>query len=168
MAEDQDKQEEKFDFTAQGEALGYISLDQARVLAMRTARETPGDYGRRFRNSPMAFEVVEDEDTEDHYVITLSFRPMDSSPARRGKSSSSSRRKAPSPTGRCSACRWLRGRDASPLFQRSSGWRSLGRSRWQGWYLPLMGWAGKEVMKSKPPWLVPPARLCQLLPHRQR
>jgi len=76
MAEDQDKQEEKFDFTAQGEAVGYISLDQARVLAMRTARETPGNYGRRFRNSPMAFEVVEDEDTEDHYVITLSFRPQ--------------------------------------------------------------------------------------------
>ena len=76
MAEDTGKQdEEKFDFTREGEALGYISLDQARVLAMRTAREAPGAYGRRFRNVPMAFEVVEDNETEDHYVVTLSFRP---------------------------------------------------------------------------------------------
>ena len=41
-----------------GEVLGYISLDQARVLAMRTAREIQGAYGRRFRNSPMAFWAV--------------------------------------------------------------------------------------------------------------
>lgn len=80
MAEDQENQpdkqeEEKFDFTAEGEVLGYIFLDQARVLAMRTARENPGDYGRRYRNVAMAFEVTEDEETEDHYVVTLSFRP---------------------------------------------------------------------------------------------
>ena len=77
MVEDEGKKEEdKFEFTPEGESLGYISLDQARVLAMRTAREAPGAYGRRFRNVLMAFEVVEDEDTEDHYVITLSFRPQ--------------------------------------------------------------------------------------------
>ena len=68
--------EDKTDaFTPEGEALGYISLDQGRVLAMRTARDEPGDYGRQFRNIRMAFEVVETEETEDHYVITLSFRP---------------------------------------------------------------------------------------------
>ena len=76
MAEDQGKQEEKFDFTAEGEALSYISLDQARVLAMRTARETPGDYGLQYRNVTMALEVVEDSETEDHYLVTLSFRPQ--------------------------------------------------------------------------------------------
>ena len=81
MAENQGKEdqgkpeEEKFDFTREGEVFGYISLDQARVLAMRTARETPGEYGSRFRNVPMAFEVAEDVETEDHYVVTLSFRP---------------------------------------------------------------------------------------------
>ena len=43
MAEDpKKKEEEKFDFTPEGEALGYISLDQARVFAMRNARENPG------------------------------------------------------------------------------------------------------------------------------
>ena len=77
MVEDEGKQnEEKFDFTREGEALGYISLDQARVLAMRTAREVPGAYGHRFRNVPMAFEVVEDNETEDHYVVTLSTDPV--------------------------------------------------------------------------------------------
>ena len=70
------KDEEKTDaFTPEGEAVGYISLDQARVLAMRTARDEPGAYGRRFRQIPMAFEVVGEDTTEDHYVVTLSFRP---------------------------------------------------------------------------------------------
>ena len=70
------KAEEKFEFTPEGEALGYISLDQARILAMRTSREAPGEYGRRFRNVPMAFEVVEANETEDFYEVTLSFRPQ--------------------------------------------------------------------------------------------
>ena len=77
MADDQgEKEEQKFEFDSAGEALGYISLDQARVLAMQTAREAPGAYGRRFRNVPMAFEVVEDNETEDHYMVTMSFRPQ--------------------------------------------------------------------------------------------
>ena len=76
MVEDEDKkEEEKFEFTPEGESLGHISLDQAEVLAMRTARETHGAYGQRFRNVPMAFEVAAEEDTEDHYRITISFRP---------------------------------------------------------------------------------------------
>ena len=43
MSEDRGKEEEKFDFTAEGE--GYISLAEARVFAVRTAVEKPGDYG---------------------------------------------------------------------------------------------------------------------------
>ena len=76
LMEDEGKQEEKFEFTPEGEALGYISLDQARVLAMGSAREAPGGYGRRFRNVPMAFDVAEAEETEDYYVITLSYCPQ--------------------------------------------------------------------------------------------
>ena len=56
MAEDQRKEEEKFDFTGEGGAVGYISLDQARLLAIRTARKTPGEYGSQYQNVPMAFE----------------------------------------------------------------------------------------------------------------
>ena len=69
------KEEEKFDFTSEGESLGYISLDQARILAMRTATEAPGSYGPAYLDIPMAFEVVEAQETEDHYIITLSIRP---------------------------------------------------------------------------------------------
>ena len=76
MAEDQGKEEEKFDFTLEGEAIGYISLDQARLLAMSIARETPGDYGCRFKNVPMALEVVTATEEEDSYTIPLSFRPQ--------------------------------------------------------------------------------------------
>ena len=77
MAQDEGKQEEeKFDFTREGEVFGYISLDQAEVLAMRTARETPGAYGPNYVDVPMAFQVVESDETEDHYRITLSFRPQ--------------------------------------------------------------------------------------------
>ena len=77
VAEDQGKPgEEKLEFTREGEAFGYISLDQARVLAMRTARENPGAYGRRYLTRPMAFDVVEGSETEDHYINTLSFRPQ--------------------------------------------------------------------------------------------
>ena len=77
MAEDEGKkEEEKFDFTPEGESLGYISLDQARVLAMSTARDAPGDYGGVFQGASMAFAVTEAEETEDYYVISLSFRPQ--------------------------------------------------------------------------------------------
>ena len=56
MAEDQGKEEEKFDFTGEGEAVGYISLAQARLLAIRTATETQGNYGTQYQGIPMVFE----------------------------------------------------------------------------------------------------------------
>ena len=76
MVEDQDKEEEKFDFTREGEVVRYISLGQARLLAMQTASETPGNYGRRYQNVPMVFESVDDSENEDYYVLNLSFRPQ--------------------------------------------------------------------------------------------
>jgi hypothetical protein len=53
VAEDKNNEEEKFDFTTEGE--GYISLDEARVLAMRTAVETPGNYGSAYQGVGMLF-----------------------------------------------------------------------------------------------------------------
>jgi hypothetical protein len=77
VAEDKEKKEEgKFEFTAEGEALGYIGMDQAQVRAMQVATETPGDYGSAYSGIRMAFEVVNAQETEDHYVITLSLRPL--------------------------------------------------------------------------------------------
>ena len=40
--EEEEEEEEQFDFTREGEVLVYISLDQAGVLAVRTAREQHG------------------------------------------------------------------------------------------------------------------------------
>ena len=48
VEEEGKKDEEKFEFTAQGEALGYISLDQARVGAIEHARDNQEFYGRRY------------------------------------------------------------------------------------------------------------------------
>ncbi len=76
VAEDKGNEEEKFDFTGEGEAVGYISLEQARVLAIRTARETPGEYVSSYQDMPMALEVSAEQDTEDYYRVTLSFRPQ--------------------------------------------------------------------------------------------
>ena len=105
MTEDQGQKDDgKFDFTREGEALAYISLDQARVLAMRTARETPGAYGSTYADILMAFDVVEAEETEDHYIITLSFRHKASSMGGQVANSSSLRKKETSPTDRCCPC----------------------------------------------------------------
>jgi hypothetical protein len=73
VAEDQGKEEEKFDFTDEGE--GYISLDEARVQAIRTASQTPGIRRRRYRDVPMAFDVVGATEDEETYDIVLSYRP---------------------------------------------------------------------------------------------
>ena len=76
MAEDADNKEDQFDFTSQGEAMSYISIAQARLLAMQTARETPGDYWRGFTGTLMAFEVIESSEDEDYYIVTLGIRPQ--------------------------------------------------------------------------------------------
>ena len=70
-----DKEDKVDAFTAEGEALSYISLDQARLLAMQTARYDRAYYSGSFEGTSMVFDVVEEEETEDHYVVSLSFRP---------------------------------------------------------------------------------------------
>ena len=75
MAEEPEKKDE-FELTGEGEALGYIGMDQAQVRAMQVATETPGDYGPAYSGIPMAFEAINALETEDHYVITLSLRPQ--------------------------------------------------------------------------------------------
>jgi hypothetical protein len=71
-----EKGDHKAQHTGAGTGQKSLSLDRSRVLAMSTARETPGGYGRGFSGVLMAFEVVAEEETEEHYVITLSLRPQ--------------------------------------------------------------------------------------------
>ena len=73
MVEDKDKKEDSFD--SAGEAIEYISLDQARILAIRHARENTDLYGRRYRNRELVWEVTSAESDEDYYHISLTFRP---------------------------------------------------------------------------------------------
>ena len=75
MAEDKGSKEDKFDFDSAGEAPEYISLEQARLVATQTARESPGQYGEALAGVRMVFQLVEQEEGEDYYVMTLSFRP---------------------------------------------------------------------------------------------
>ena len=76
MAEDQEKQDqEKFELDSAGESLGYISLEQARVLAIQHARDNPGFYGRAYSRLTLVWEVINQEEGEEFYDFRLSFRP---------------------------------------------------------------------------------------------
>lgn len=75
MSEDEDKQEEKFDFTSEGESLGYISLDEAQVLAIEYARDNFDFYGPSYDGVTLVWEVIGTEESEDNYDVRLSFRP---------------------------------------------------------------------------------------------
>jgi len=75
MVEDESKQEEeKLEFTREGETLGYISLDQARVLALQHARDNRDFYGR-YADRELVWEELSAEESEDYYRVRLSFRP---------------------------------------------------------------------------------------------
>ena len=76
MAEDQGNKEDKFDqFTAAGESLGYVTLEQARILAIQHARDNTDFYGRTYGGVNLVWEVTSQEEGEDFYDIRLSFRP---------------------------------------------------------------------------------------------
>jgi len=72
---EEDKKEEKLEFTAEGEAFGYISLDQARVRAIEHARDNRDFYGSTYSQGDLVWEVVRQEESEDYYDIRLSYRP---------------------------------------------------------------------------------------------
>jgi hypothetical protein len=75
LVDDNGAKDDKFEFDESGEAIEYISLEQAELLAMRDARDEPGDYGSHVEGVRMVYTLDAQEDREDCYVITLSFRP---------------------------------------------------------------------------------------------
>ena len=76
MAQEGEKKEEKLDaFTPAGEALGYITLEQARIQAIQHARDNIEFYGPRYARVNLVWEVTSQEEGEDFYDIRLSFRP---------------------------------------------------------------------------------------------
>ena len=75
MVEDSDKEDEvKLEFDSAGQAIAYISLDQARVLALQHARDNREFYGR-YADQELVWAEVGAEESEDYYRIQLSYRP---------------------------------------------------------------------------------------------
>ena len=74
MAEDESNESEEFNFTPEGE--GNISLAEARVLAMQTAVESPGDYGSQYQGVVMVFQVEGSSEDDDYYTVVLSLQPQ--------------------------------------------------------------------------------------------
>ena len=75
MTEDQGKKQDEFGLTSEGEAVGYIALDQARVRAIEHARDNTDFYGPAYAGVRLLWEVISAEESEDYYDIRLSFRP---------------------------------------------------------------------------------------------
>ena len=71
--EDQRKQGERLEFASPGQALCYVSMDQARVLARQHARDNRDIYGR-YADAELVWEVAAAEETEDYYEVRLSYR----------------------------------------------------------------------------------------------
>ena len=44
-------------------------------MALRTADMVRGSIGRAFRQSPLAFSIEYEEETDTHYMITVRFQP---------------------------------------------------------------------------------------------
>jgi hypothetical protein len=75
MAENKDKQADKLEFTSEGEPLGYISLNQARIQAMEHARNDTDFCGGQYNGIGLVWEVCRAQESDGYYDIRLSFRP---------------------------------------------------------------------------------------------
>jgi len=75
LAEEPDKKDDKFEFTPEGESVEYISLGDARVMAIRHARENTEIYGADYQDTTMVWRPVSQVEEEEFYEIQLSFQP---------------------------------------------------------------------------------------------
>jgi len=74
VAEDKGKEEEKFDFTSDGEDIRYISLDQALLQARQQAQEDGERYRVRLGWDEIVWSEISSEEREDTFRILLQFR----------------------------------------------------------------------------------------------
>ena len=76
MAQGGENREEMREPSTRGsEALGYISLEQARALAIQHARDNTEFHGHRYARANLVWEVASQEEEKDFYHIRLFFRP---------------------------------------------------------------------------------------------
>ena len=64
----------RIDFTPEGEAANYISLDQVLMLAFQHARNNREIYGK-FANVELVWALDRAHETGDFYDVRLSYRP---------------------------------------------------------------------------------------------
>lgn len=74
MAQDENNKEDQFDFTREGEALGYISLDQAVLQARTQVRQDEARYLERLDWDEIVWAELDSEQREDSYRVVLQFR----------------------------------------------------------------------------------------------
>ena len=75
VAEEQGAQEEdQPESQRPGSAGEFISLDQARSIALDQARENQDFYGRRYAGMDLAWEVVSQEEGAEAYAIRLTYQ----------------------------------------------------------------------------------------------
>lgn len=67
-------QEERSDFNPAGAARGFISLDQARALALQHARDNREFYGR-YAEQDLSWNIISADETGDYYEVRLSYHP---------------------------------------------------------------------------------------------
>ncbi len=72
MAENESEQNQE---QPPGSGGGFVSLDDARDIALGHARDNQDFYGRRYRKRALAWEVLAQEEREDAYYIRLSYQP---------------------------------------------------------------------------------------------
>ncbi|PKB73537.1 MAG: hypothetical protein BZY75_01395 [SAR202 cluster bacterium Io17-Chloro-G7] len=58
-----------------GSGGSFVSLDQARDIALGHARENPDLYGGRWSKRPLTWAVLVTEEREDAYYVRLSYQP---------------------------------------------------------------------------------------------
>jgi len=54
---------------------GFISLEQAREVALGHSRDNRDIYGRRYRKQELAWRVLSEDEREDAYYVRLSYQP---------------------------------------------------------------------------------------------
>ena len=75
VGREDEPREDKIEFDSASQVIGYISLDQARVLALRYARDNQDFDGSRYARRELVWGEISAEEGEDYYRVTLSYRP---------------------------------------------------------------------------------------------
>ena len=74
VAEEGEQEEEQPESQPSSGTGEFISLDQARGIALDHARENQDFYGRRYARMDLAWEVVSQEERADGYRVQLTYQ----------------------------------------------------------------------------------------------